>query len=216
MAGQAYEARVRGNPWRGFAIGAAACILLVAWSPAMATDEPRYTVVRAYDTFEVRRYEPYLVAETVVGGTAGEAGNEGFRILAAYIFGSNKGARKIAMTAPVAQAPIKIAMTAPVAQSASAGGYVVQFSMPQEWTLDTLPEPIDSRVKLRAIPARTIAVVNYSGTWSQGDYEENLKKLEGALEQQGLKWHGEPGWARYDPPWMPWFMRRNEIWLELD
>ena len=182
----------------------------------MATDEPRYTVVRAYDTFEVRRYEPYLVAETLVGGTAAEAGSEGFRILAAYIFGSNKGARKIAMTAPVAQAPIKIAMTAPVAQTASAGGYVVQFSMPQEWTLDTLPEPIDARVKLRAIPARTIAVANYSGTWSQDGYEENLKKLEGAVEQQGLKWHGEPGWARYDPPWKPWFMRRNEIWLELD
>ena len=182
----------------------------------MANDEPRYTVVRTYDTFEVRQYEPYLVAETVVSATADEAGNQGFRILAGYIFGQNKGARKIEMTAPVAQEPAKIAMTAPVAQSAGPGGYVVQFSMPREWTLETLPEPLDSRVTLRAIPARTFAVVSYSGTWSQDRYEEHLKKLKEALGQEGLRWHGEPVWARYDPPWMPWFLRRNEIWLELD
>jgi len=194
----------------------AACILLVVWSPAMAIDEPPYTMVRAYDAFEVRRYEPYLVAETVVGAAADEAGNQGFRLLAGYIFGGNKGARKIEMTTPVAQTPTKIAMTAPAAQSASSGGYVVQFAMPREWTLETLPEPIDSRVTLRAMPARTVAVIGYSGTWSQSRYEENLKDLQGALEQNGLHWHGEPMWARYDPPWMPWFLRRNEIWLELD
>ena len=194
----------------------AACILLVALNPAMAIDEPRYTVVRAYDAFEVRRYESYLVAETVVGATAKEAGNQGFRILAGYIFGGNKGARKIEMTAPVAQTPAKIATTAPVAQSARPGGYLIQFAMPGEWTLETLPEPTDSRVTLRAIPTRTVAVIGYSGTWSQSRYEENLKKLKDALEQADLHWHGEPMWARYDPPWKPWFLRRNEIWLELD
>jgi hypothetical protein len=182
----------------------------------MAIDEPPYAVVRAYDTFEVRHYEPYLVAETVVGGTAADAGNEGFRILAAYIFGANKGSRKIAMTAPVTEVPVKIAMTAPVAQSARADGYAVQFAMPRQWTLETLPEPTDPRVTLRAVPARTIAVVRYSGTWSQGGYEEHLTQLEAALAKEGLRWHGDPAWARYDPPWKLWFMRRNEIWLELD
>ena len=194
----------------------AACILLAVWSPAMAIDEPRYTLVRAYDPFEVRQYEPYLVAETVVRAEAEEAGNQGFRLLAGYIFGQNKGARKIEMTAPVAQTPAKIAMTAPVAQSASPAGYVIQFSMPHEWTLDTLPEPIDSRVTLRAVAARKIAVIRYSGTWSQTNYEENLKKLQDALKQEDLHWRGEPVWARYDPPWKPWFLRRNEISLELD
>jgi len=182
----------------------------------MAIDEPRYTVVRAYDVFEVRRYESYLVAETVVDGSADEAGNQGFRRLAGYIFGRNKGARAIAMTAPVAQTPSRIAMTAPVAQSASSGGYAIQFAMPREWTLETLPEPIDSSVTLRAMPTRTLAVIGYSGTWSQSRYEEHLKKLQDALTQYGLLWHGEPIWARYDPPWKPWFLRRNEIWLELD
>ena len=182
----------------------------------MATEEPRYTLVRTFGTFEVRQYEPYLVAETVVRAGAEEAGNQGFRILAGYIFGQNKGARKIEMTAPVAQSPTKIAMTAPVAQSAGPGGYVIQFSMPSEWTLDTLPEPIDSRVTLRAVAARKIAVIRYSGIWSQANYEENLKKLQDALKQEGLHWRGEPVWARYDPPWKPWFLRRNEILLELE
>lgn len=182
----------------------------------MAIDEPPYTIIRTQDAFEVRRYEPYRVAETVVNAAAEDAGNQGFRILAAYIFGRNNGERKIAMTAPVAQTPIKIAMTAPVAQSARAGGYVIQFAMPREWTLETLPEPLDSQVTLGAIPARTVAVIRYSGTWSQSRYEENLKRLQDALEQEGLHWHGEAMWARYDPPWKPWFLRRNEIWLELD
>ncbi|MCU0810569.1 MAG: heme-binding protein [Thiobacillaceae bacterium] len=161
----------------------------------MAIDEPLYTVVQTYEAFEVRRYEPYLVAETVVSAAPEDAGNQGFRILAGYIFGRNKGARKIEMTAPVAQSPTKIAMTAPVAQSASSGGYVIQFAMPREWTLETLPEPLDSSVALRVVPARTVAK---------------------ALAQAGLRWHGEPVWARYDPPWKPWFWRRNEIWLEIE
>ncbi|NJD35528.1 MAG: heme-binding protein [Betaproteobacteria bacterium] len=181
----------------------------------MATDEPAYKVVGTYDTFEVRHYEPYIVAETLVRGAADEVGNQGFKLLAGYIFGGNKGARKIEMTAPVAQAPTKIAMTAPVLQSASGDAYVVQFAMPREWTLETLPEPSDARVTLRAMPARTLAVIAYSGTWSQGRYEEHLKKLQDGLAQAGLTWQGEAFWARYDPPWTLWFLRRNEIWLTL-
>lgn len=193
----------------------AACILLAVWSYAMATAEPAYTVIRSYDSFEVRRYEPYIVAETLVRGAADDVGNQGFKVLAGYIFGGNKGARKIEMTAPVAQTPTKIAMTAPVLQSGSGDAYTVQFSMPPEWTLETLPEPSDPKVTLRAMPARTLAVIAYSGTWSQSRYEEHLKKLQDALAQAGLPWQGEPFWARYDPPWTPWFLRRNEIWLDL-
>ena len=182
----------------------------------MAIESPPYSVIETYENFELRRYEPYLVAETVVSAEAEDAGNQGFRILAAYIFGQNKGERKIAMTAPVAQAPVKIAMTAPVVQSSSSNGYVVRFSMPREFTLETLPEPNDSRVTLRAIPSRTLAVLSYSGTWSQSRYETHLKTLQDALVKLGRPWHGEPIWARYDPPWTLWFLRRNEIWLVLD
>jgi hypothetical protein len=182
----------------------------------MAIDEPRYTVVRVYDSFELRRYEPYLVAETTVSANAEEAGNEGFRALAGYIFGANKGSRKIDMTAPVAQVPIKIAMTSPVTQSAGANAHLIQFAMPREWTLETLPEPIDPKVTLRTMPARILAVLAYSGTWSQNRYEAHVKKLQDGLKQAGLAPQGEPVWARFDPPWTPWFLRRNEIWIELD
>lgn len=182
----------------------------------MAIDEPNFKVVRAYDAFELRRYEPYLVAETVIDAAAEEAGNKGFRLLAGYIFGRNKGARKIDMTAPVSQAAAKIAMTAPVSQVAGPKGYVIQFAMPRDWTLETLPEPLDAGVTLREMPARKLAVISYSGTWSQERYEEHLKRLRDAMAQMGLVPLGDPVWARYDPPWKPWFLRRNEIWLEVD
>jgi hypothetical protein len=189
---------------------------LAPWSIAMAIEEPPYTVVHAYDGFEVRHYAPYLVAETVVDAAPEDAGNQGFRILAAYIFGNNKGARQIEMTAPVAQSATSIAMTAPVAQTAQPGGIAIQFAMPAGWTLATLPQPTDARVTLKQLPARTVAVMRYSGTWSQSRYREQLALLQQQLARQGLHWHGDPIWARYDPPWKPWFLRRNEIWLALD
>jgi hypothetical protein len=195
----------------------AALLLLVAALPTMAIEEPPYSVVQRHEDFEVRRYEPYLVAQTVIQADAEAAGNRGFRALAAYIFGANKGARRIAMTAPVAQAPLRIAMTAPVAQSGGGDGrQVVQFMMPREWTRDTLPEPEDPAVVIAEMPARTLAVIAYSGTWSRERYEQHLATLREGLARAGLRERGEPVWARYDPPWKPWFLRRNEIWIEVD
>lgn len=189
--------------------------LLIPWTQAVAIEEPSYSLVRTYDGFEVRRYAPYIVAETIVDAAPDEAGNKGFRILAGYIFGQNKAAQSIEMTAPVAQTPVTIAMASPVAQSRTAAGFAVQFMMPPVWTLATLPQPNDPRVTLKPMPGRTVAVMRYSGTWSQSSYRAHVQQLEADLAQQGLRWHGEPIWARYDPPWKPWFLRRNEIWLEL-
>ena len=198
----------------------AAALMLGALSPmALAIEEPRHTVVQQLDGVEVRQYEPYLVAEVVVPGPADEAGNQGFRLLAGYIFGKNKGERKIEMTAPVAQssapAPMKIEMTAPVAQAPTEGGYTVQFMMPAQFTLETLPEPLDPRVKLKAVPGGRVAVVRFSGFWSESNYQENLARLQRGIEAAGLRATGSPVYSRYDPPWTPWFMRRNEIWLRL-
>lgn len=195
----------------------ASVALGLSCSMASAIEEPKYTVVRQYDGFEIREYAPYLVAEVVVPGPSEEAGNQGFRILAGYIFGKNKGERKIAMTAPVAQAPApaKIEMTAPVTQAAVSGGYVVQFSMPGEYTLETLPEPLDPQVKLKEVPGGRFAVIRYSGTWSERNYTEHLEKLERGVEAAGLRPTGSPIYSRYNAPFVPWFMRRNEIWLKL-
>jgi len=197
---------------------AVAAIVLGLLSPmASAIEEPKYTVVRQYDGFEIREYAPYLVAEVIVPGPAEEAGNQGFRILAGYIFGKNRGERKISMTAPVAQAPapVKIEMTAPVTQAAATGGYVVQFTMPSEYTLETLPEPLDPQVKLKEVSGGRFAVIRYSGTWSERNYKEHLEKLERSVEAAGLRTTGSPIYSRYNAPFVPWFMRRNEIWLKL-
>jgi hypothetical protein len=188
---------------------------LVASTPAMAIEEPPYEVLKSYADFEIRRYDPTIVAETTITAELEEAGNQAFPILAGYIFGKNRGERKIEMTAPVAQAPAKIAMTAPVSQTPGASGMVVQFTMPREWTMATLPEPLDPRVVLREVPGRTVAVIRYSGFWSESRYEEHLARLKAALEREGIRWTGEPVWARYNPPLMPWFLRRNEIWLDV-
>jgi hypothetical protein len=188
--------------------------------PAMAIEKPQYRVVSEHQGFEVREYAPYLVAETEVSGTREEAGNAGFRRLAGYIFGKNRGDKKIAMTAPVAQQEgAKIAMTAPVAQQELPGSgpstWVIQFMMPSEYARDALPEPIDPAIRFREVPARRVAVLRYSGTWSEERYLEKLAELRAAMEKEGLRAVGEPVWARYDPPFMPWFMRTNEIQIEV-
>jgi len=188
-----------------------------------AIEEPDYEVVRKLDDVEVRRYAPYVVAEVVLNATAQEAGNQAFPILAGYIFGKNKGDRKFAMTAPVTQAaePVKMEMTAPVTQAAVAGvagaqgGMRVQFVLPKGVTLESAPEPLDPRVQLRLVPASEKAVLRYSGTWSQSNYEEHLALLKAALERAGVATQGEPVLARYNAPYTPWFLRRNEIWLAL-
>jgi hypothetical protein len=185
---------------------------------ARATEEPEYKVLRQLDSnVEIRQYEPYVVAEVLVEGSADTAGNDAFPILAGYIFGKNKGARSFSMTAPVTQsaAPVKLEMTAPVTQTAVAGGWIVQFVLPMGVTLASAPEPIDPRVKLREVATSPIAAIRYSGFWSAGNYAEHLDKLKATLTAEGLPWSGEPVFSRYNPPFTPWFLRRNEIWLSL-
>ena len=182
-----------------------------------AIQEPDFEVTKKFDNIELRQYAPYVVAEVVLNATADEAGSQAFPILAGYIFGKNKGEKKLAMTAPVTQtaAPVRLDMTAPVTQAAVAGGMLVQFVLPKGVTLATAPEPTDPRVNLRLVPAATWAVIRYSGTWSQSNYQEHLDQLKTALETAGVATQGEPVLARYNPPFTPWFMRRNEIWLAL-
>ena len=124
------------------------------------------------------------------------------------------------MTAPVLQqaaAGRRIAMTAPVVQRESdhPDSQIVGFVMPAEETLETLPEPLDPAVSFHVVPARRVAAHTYSGTWSASRYEEHLATLRAALASAGLTAVGEPIWARYDPPFMPWFLRTNEILVEL-
>ena len=183
-----------------------------------ALEEPEYRVVRQVAGMEVREYAAYTVAEVVVAGSANDAGSQAFPILAGYIFGKNKGERQLAMTAPVTQAavPVKLEMTAPVTQTAAGDGFLVQFVLPRGVTVANAPEPLDARVKLREVPVSRLAVIQYSGFWSESNYNEHLVKLQAALKSADLAWVGEPVFSRYNRPTTPWFMRRNEIWLHLD
>ena len=185
--------------------------------PSFATEEPEYQLVRKLADVEVRQYAAYAVAEVVVAGPSGEAGNQAFPILAGYIFGKNKGERKFAMTAPVTQsaAPVKLEMTAPVTQSAAPGGFTVRFVLPRGVTAASAPEPLDPRVQLREVVPEQVAAIRYSGFWSASNDAEHLAKLQAALRAADLRWTGEPVLARYNAPFTPWFMRRNEIWLTL-
>ena len=186
-----------------------------------AIEEPAYEVLQKIgDDIEVRQYAPYVVAEVVIEADADEAGNLAFPILAGYIFGKNQGQKEFAMTAPVTQtaAPTRLEMTAPVTQAAApgaAGSHVVQFVLPKGVTLESAPQPLDARVKLREVPASRIAAIRYSGFWSESNYNEHLELLRAALKSSDLTPTGEPVFSRYNPPFMPWFLRRNEIWLPL-
>jgi effector-binding domain-containing protein len=184
---------------------------------AMGLEEAAYTVEKTDGDFHVRLYAPHVVAEVLVDGTLEEAGNTAFRPLFNYISGANRSQGKIAMTAPVSQRREgeKIAMTAPVGQEAISNQWAVTFMMPASYTLETLPEPTDGKVRLRAVPARRMAAVRYSGTWSQKRFERNLARLREWMKTQGLVAAGEPVWARYNSPVSLWFLRRNEILLPI-
>lgn len=196
---------------------AVALAVLTAPVLSQAIEEPAYEVIRTLDDVELRQYAPYVVAEVRIEADAEEAGNLAFPILAGYIFGKNKGERKLEMTAPVTQTavPVKLDMTAPVTQTATPGGFLVQFVLPRGVTLATAPEPLDTRVRLREVPPAVVAVIRYSGFWSTSNDDEHLSKLQSTLKAADIAWTGEPVVSRYNAPFIPWFMRRNEIWLRV-
>jgi hypothetical protein len=184
----------------------------------VGVEKARYSVLEKDGPFELRLYEPCIVAETVVESDFREAGNIAFRRLYKYISGENRTRESIAMTAPVNQEARseKIAMTAPVNQQRSGDSWVISFLMPAKYTMQTLPEPLDPSVTLRESPARKMASVRYSGTWSWKRYEEHRTRLMEFIAKRGWKALGEPIFARYDPPFQLPFLRRNEILIPVE
>jgi SOUL heme-binding protein len=174
---------------------------------------PSYTVVMKTEQGEIRQYDPQLVAEVAVEGARSEAINEGFRILAAYIFGENDSAGKVAMTAPVTQEPAgnTIAMTTPVTQEKAGKSWIVRFGMPRKYTQETLPKPRDSRIRLAVTPPAKRAVVKFSGLVGDEKITAQTKRLEEFIAQHKLTRTGEVMLAFYDAPFsLPW-SRRHEV-----
>lgn len=185
----------------------------------MATEEPTFAVSLRRGAFEVRDYPAMIAAEVTVGGERGQAVNSGFRLLAGYIFGGNTRRQSIAMTAPVVQAqaePETIAMSAPVIQSGGSGAWVIRFVMPRAYTLATLPTPNDGRVRLTPLPPSRVAVVRFSGLGRDEDIASRTNELATFIAAYRLRAVGPPALARYNPPWTPWFMRRNEVMIPIE
>jgi hypothetical protein len=198
-------------PWAVVAFVAVAATTEVA----LAIEEPEYEVLKSHSDFEIRRYEAMIIAETRVDSDFEQAGNEAFGRLFKYISGDNTARTKISMTAPVVQEPSseKIAMTAPVVQEVDESGWRVAFVVPSEYSWETAPQPTDARVTLRLIPERTVAAVRFSGTWGEDRFMNRESELRAQLAKHGLQPIGEAVYARYNPPFTPWFMRRNEVMI---
>ena len=198
---------------RSIQIVIAVMVIIIGAMDTMAIEEAKYTVLQKDNGFEIRDYAPHILAETIVEGNLEGAGNKAFNRLFRYISGENRSRIKVAMTAPVSQQPMgeKIKMTAPVGQRRVQGKWAVSFMMPASYTLKTLPEPEDSNITLRQVPARRMAAVRYSGFWSEKRYLRYKLELESWIQERGLTIVGDPIWARYNPPFTLWFLRRNEI-----
>lgn len=196
-------------------------VLLLQGVAAMAYEEPDYDVIRTTDVYEVRRYAPYIVAEVDVEGGFRGAGNKAFRILAGYIFGNNQPQTKMNMTVPVESSAVgeKMNMTVPVESRPAGAGdkpaYTYAFVMERAYTMDSLPKPDDDRIRLVERPARTMAVIRYSGTWGKSKFGKKTDELLAALQTDAVDVIGEPVFARYNGPLTPWFLRRNEVMVEI-
>lgn len=194
------------------AIGGAIALLGSVVGAHAETEQARYTVVDQQGAFELRAYEPAVVAEVTAQGSRDEAVNAGFRILAAYIFGANLPGTSIAMTAPVTQeAGRRIAMTAPVTQQGGQGAWTIRFIMPAGSMLPALPRPKDARIHLAEEPGRRIAAVRFSGFATDASLAEHQRQLADWVAKRRLVPAGPAVFAYYDPPWTLPFLRRNEV-----
>lgn len=182
---------------------------------AKATEEPPHQTLVKEGKFELRQYEPTLVAEVEITGDMRRAGNSGFRPLADFIFGNNTARSKIEMTAPVTRVKSeKIEMTAPVTRTMTdSDAWTVAFVMPSEWTMETLPVPNNPDVSIREVPGELMAIVQFSGIGREQTFETKQIALEAWIADQGFEVIGPPRYAGYDAPWVPGPFRRNEVMI---
>ena len=180
------------------------------------TETPKYSVIKKQNEIEIRHYPAYIQAEVSVDERQYRSAIEkGFNVLAGYIFGNNISKQKIEMTSPVqASQSEKIAMTTPVTVTGTSS-FTVAFIMPSAYTLDTLPHPKDSRVHFRLIPARSLAAIRFSGFFKQATIKKNEQRLSQWLEEQGIETEGDFIVAGYNPPWVPGFLARNEVLIQI-
>ncbi len=185
----------------------------------MSIEQPAYETIKKDGDYEIRRYNGHILAEVEEKGDMDLALNRGFMALFNYITGHNKTRAKVPMTAPVTEeiaGPEKIPMTAPVTtEMRGEGVYRVAFVMPARYTPDTLPQPDNEDIHFKEVPDHNVAVIRFSGHSHEPRVMDKIRLLEGWLKVNGLTPRSKFRLARYDPPWVPGFMRRNEVMVDV-
>lgn len=207
--------RIRPLGW--IALAGVVVLAAASWGPLVSNvEQPKYLVVQNDRSIEIRDYPAMIVAEANVRGARDEAINEGFRIIADYIFGNNLSSQRVAMTAPATQqASEKIAMTAPVTQRGDGNSWQVRFIMPASYTLVTLPKPKNPAVQLKEIASRRFAVIRFSGLAGEARLKRETNQLTKFISAKKLTALSVATYAFYDPPWTLPFLRRNEVMIEI-
>jgi len=197
-------------------------VVVIGWSlwgyGSSRTEQTEYTIVTSEKEYEVRLYPAHIVAQTVVKGPYQKALNEGFRIVAGYIFGGNTAKKSIAMTTPVVeqQGGQTIAMTAPVIADIEGDSHTISFGMPRSYTLATLPMPTDPRVRIVTIPERKMAAIRFRWLRTEARVQAKKQELLSALRSASVAVRGTAQYAGYNAPWTPPWMTRNEVLVEID
>ncbi len=163
------------------------------------TEQQHYEIVASYPKAELRKYSRCTVADITLTGSPDRVGNRAFGPLVRYI-----SAKQLAMTAPVLQMEAE-------AQSQ----WTVSFVLPGGKAVSDYPLPDDANVTLREIPEHLAIAAQWSGRWTYSAVQQHTDALRAVIRQQGLVEQGPPVWARYDPPWKPWFLRRNEVLIDV-
>lgn len=184
---------------------------------AMLIEQTKYTIFLTENKFEIRDYESYILAETIVEGEFDDAGERAFNRLYWFISGDNLPCEEKSRAMPISlrSKSEKIKMTSPVVLQSGNGHWTVSFMMPASYNLDNLPQPADYGITVRQVPPRRMATVRYSSFWSLKSYLKNRLTLESWIKKVGLTTSGDPVWARYSEPFTPWFLRRNEVMIPI-
>ena len=185
--------------------------------PIMSNVEvPAYKILKKEQNIEIRQYPPLIIAEVKTAGSRQDAIGDGFRILADFIFGNNEGEKQLSMNGPITQQEgIKIAMTAPVQQEQTDTEWAISFIMPSKFSIDTIPNPINDRIKIIQIPSKRYAVITFSGRSTEANLTKHTNKLEIYMNESSYSKVGNAKYAFYNPPWTLPFLRRNEVQFEI-
>ena len=185
--------------------------------PIMSNVEvPAYKILKKEQNIEIRQYPPLIIAEVKTAGSRQASINDGFRILADFIFGNNEGEKQLSMNGPITQQEgIKIAMTAPVQQEKTDAEWATSFIMPSKFSIDTIPNPINDRIKIIQIPSKRYAVITFAGRSTEENLTKHTNELEKYMNGSSYSKVGNAKYAFYNPPWTLPFLRRNEVQFEL-